>query len=374
MTLAALSLFLTQAAVEPPVWRAALDLVVAESTGVPLEMFRAMAVDGNGSMYIPQNDHVLAIRADGRIAGRFGRPGRGPGEFSRVAMLGLLGDTLWVSDIGLRRVSFYKTDGAYIRDVVLGFQPPEDDLVFAFAEGVVRGGGLLLVQRSLSRSRPPDFKVQGRFVLFDAETGSVRTLGHHTIRPGSVVIEGDQQRIAISQPFVDGDLVYASQGGDAVLVVRRTAPDTRRGVVHFTLIAANGDTVRTHALVYNAPELDEAFERKYLSSTIQRIRTRAAETGMSAEQALERLYRPRFVPLVDAAFHDVSGNVWLRLITPSTTLTRWWILDLDQGVIGQLDMPPNFRALWANDIHVWGTFLVETGEPRLHRYTLVRHE
>ena len=42
---------------------------------------------------------------------RLGRKGRGPGEFESTEMIGLLADTIWVSDRLLRRITYFPDFG-----------------------------------------------------------------------------------------------------------------------------------------------------------------------------------------------------------------------------------------------------------------------
>lgn len=50
---------------------------------------------------------MRALGEDGRVLRTLGRQGAGPGDSRAAARLGFLGDTLWVSDGGLRRVTMF---------------------------------------------------------------------------------------------------------------------------------------------------------------------------------------------------------------------------------------------------------------------------
>jgi hypothetical protein len=60
---------------------------------------------------------ILFYDEAGVPIGVFGRPGEGPGEFKRLVRAGWIGDTLWVSDTALRRVTLIGPDLALIRTV-----------------------------------------------------------------------------------------------------------------------------------------------------------------------------------------------------------------------------------------------------------------
>ena len=87
-------------------------------TANDLSPISSIAVSPRGWIAVGQRDdnRVLIFRADGRQLFTFGRGGEGPGEFRRLtAYSGWLGDTLWMIDIGPRRVTFIDGDGKLLR-------------------------------------------------------------------------------------------------------------------------------------------------------------------------------------------------------------------------------------------------------------------
>ncbi|MCA9768943.1 MAG: hypothetical protein KC485_09020, partial [Gemmatimonadetes bacterium] len=60
----------------------------------------------------PQAGEFLRLDGAGRIVGRVGRRGAGPGEFRAVTLAGVTADSLvWASDPILRRTSLLTSDG-----------------------------------------------------------------------------------------------------------------------------------------------------------------------------------------------------------------------------------------------------------------------
>lgn len=80
-----------------------------------------MAVDPRGAIYVSDamNGHVLRFDRDGKLTGRFGRKGGGPGEFRAPGAIGLVGDSLLVvADWGAAHLSvFDRGTGTYLRQV-----------------------------------------------------------------------------------------------------------------------------------------------------------------------------------------------------------------------------------------------------------------
>lgn len=86
-----------------------------------LTRFDHLVVGPDGRIYTPHEQEKL-IRvhdAEGRLVRAFGREGAGPGEFRRLDAIGLLGDTLWVFDMGNSRFSYFTLDGEPIGTIAL---------------------------------------------------------------------------------------------------------------------------------------------------------------------------------------------------------------------------------------------------------------
>lgn len=58
-----------------------------------------------------QDLQIRAYDTDGKPLWRVGRRGSGPGEFQGTHDFGLIGDTIWVVDQNLRRITFFDFDG-----------------------------------------------------------------------------------------------------------------------------------------------------------------------------------------------------------------------------------------------------------------------
>ncbi|MCH7857839.1 MAG: hypothetical protein IIB37_13885 [Gemmatimonadetes bacterium] len=58
----------------------------------------SLHLDRSGRLYLrpPGEARVTIVDTEGRFVRHVGRRGEGPGEFQRVAGMGLLGDTLWL--------------------------------------------------------------------------------------------------------------------------------------------------------------------------------------------------------------------------------------------------------------------------------------
>lgn len=96
-------------------------VVLAESDsaylGNPAATFTS---DGTGRLYVPDmgNNRLLRFSPDGELERVFGRPGRGPGEFTGIGYAALVEPgRVWQSDYRQRRISLFDTTGRPIREI-----------------------------------------------------------------------------------------------------------------------------------------------------------------------------------------------------------------------------------------------------------------
>jgi hypothetical protein len=77
-----------------------------------------LPLPGGGAWFIENADRqIRVVGREGRLSGRVGRPGQGPGEFTIPAGLGWWKgstDTIWVGDRASRRISLFSLDGTFL--------------------------------------------------------------------------------------------------------------------------------------------------------------------------------------------------------------------------------------------------------------------
>ena len=114
-----------------------------------------VAVDAEGTVYVldRQDRRVVVLDRDGERVRTIGGPGEGPGELGPLPVdLGIVGQSLFVYDLGRRSIDEFRLDGSFVRQhhnsagslpgAAASFGPAG----FAFATGVVQpGGGLATV-------------------------------------------------------------------------------------------------------------------------------------------------------------------------------------------------------------------------------------
>jgi hypothetical protein len=74
---------------------------------------------GDIAVFVNKDQQLRFYDAKGVKLGTFGRVGSGPSEFRRANMHGWAGDTLWVYDVDLRRITFISPARQLLRSEVL---------------------------------------------------------------------------------------------------------------------------------------------------------------------------------------------------------------------------------------------------------------
>ena len=104
----------------------------AAQSPTPLIAHRQVLVDADHAMLseigrlLPYRGGLIATQYREGIIRSFssngtltslGRPGEGPGEFRMPTLAGVLADTLWISDVGLRRITLFRPDRSVLRTI-----------------------------------------------------------------------------------------------------------------------------------------------------------------------------------------------------------------------------------------------------------------
>ena len=139
----------------------------------------------------------------GRWETTIGKEGEGPGEFRRPMAMGWLGDTLWVADRGLSRLSFFSPDGVFLRSLRFS---------------IISGPAVVMPRRALQGARVVSvpyvptrstLAIDSLPVLLLDEEGAIRdTLAWQALGQVAVVVatssgvgDSGDRTLSISHPF-----------------------------------------------------------------------------------------------------------------------------------------------------------------------------
>jgi hypothetical protein len=288
-----------------------------------------------------------------------GRKGEGPGEFQMPTVAGMVGDTLWIGDVRLRRTSFFPPNRTLLRTV------PWPDAAKASGNGV-RWQMLL-----------PLAYLSGGAVLVDGLHDD------HAPRPawataaqwsGSAILRlapgGAMQRVVAWLPANDCTENVRVAGGDVIVRIpfcasspRHIDPETGRialalskdGLTRVVVLTATGDTVFAKALRFPSVTIPTSLR----DSARQAEARRAGVGGPAFDKAMARM--STVYPPVARILNGRDGTTWIEVATPGPD-RLWQLLDARGNVTGAVRLPRTVNIAVAERGMLWG---VETDEDGL---------
>jgi hypothetical protein len=265
---------------------------------------------------------LLVLDSDGEPGTRIGRRGDGPGEFRLIASVGVTaGDTIYAYDSRLRRLSYFRRDGALVRSHSLpmlgGYRPLS----------VLDGGRVVGVLSGFKF--PLEFGEQRSEValtVFDPAPESLDTLGTwHGLEFVGLSGQVEDQLFVEPIGFPSSFSAHGARGEialgatDSILVARY------RGVVSRQVISAP-----------LAPAPVSSSDRNAILELL------AEWYGESAEDSAVREQFPAF----HAVMAEDDGRFWLGMYAGPRARTRSWIrFSADGEVLGRIELPA-LPPLW----------------------------
>lgn len=332
----------------------------------------AIHVAKNGTIYVrhPGDFAMSMFTARGQLVKQFARKGDGPGEVRSPSTSGLVGDSLYISETGLRRLSLYDlegTPGRVIRPVNSG------DWIKTYAPAANYTSQVFVPARLL----PNNVGIGGGFVdVRRLESGEVKSLallrmtwdGNATgvvaekgfgAFPLRVQVPGQLGAIG-RQPFVADPVSVFSPAGHVAFVDAEERPAPTIVVRHFSI---KGDTTRVVRLPYAARPVTSAMIDSVVSALAKSLKREGHE-----DLVRKAIVLPKFDwPIGQAALGD-DGTTWIQI--RGTTPTAEWLVVSPQGrLVGRLMLPRSTEILLVQD-GIWAVVKDQDDVPSVVRYRL----
>ncbi len=329
----------------------------------------AVLPTGNGSILVaePRERRLRVFDATGRLERTIGRDGQGPGEFVRLNTAGLLGDTLWITDLNLRRTSFFRTSGDLLSTLpwnVLGASVGESSNLISglFADGSAWGEKAIGAGAIAGPELPKAIlRLERNAALMDtlAVVSTEHTL--FSVMDGPTINFGPQ-------PFADAPLVVGSASRSRIYVVGRSvALNRRRGLIRVVAVNARGDT----AWARDFPYAPRPLERRVADSVLDRTHRSMRRSGATLEVVRRVLFLPTNRPPVSAAIVADDGTLWLRREAGQATV-EYWVVSADGSLLGSATVASNISIAAANREQVWGIRSDADDVPSIVRFRILR--
>jgi hypothetical protein len=215
-----------------------------------------MTVDGAGNIYVLQRrlSEVTAFDSTGRLLHRFGRKGRGPGEFNDASAISTIGDTIFVAAPGY--IHAFARDGVSlwsVRNVV-----PDSVSTQRVTDAVAIPSAMVSIYVENRNLQPMDPPTQDLFILnfVDPRTG--------TVNRAQITFDSEPRHylnVAMSPAALLGPRLRVAIAGDGLIYVTRGAGYT------IDVHSADGDFAERWSAPFDRPgntENDFKAYRAYL--------------------------------------------------------------------------------------------------------------
>ena len=315
----------------------------------------------------------------GAETGVFGRRGEGPGEFRTLNSIGWVGDTLWVSDYGLRRITFISPSRKLIRIAPFPIvKPPVDELGVVFSSATISAvypdGSLALSVPFARVSKLPEWASGHTLrdiptLRFSSARSRIWAIGWI---PSSelcdVRYETSNGFGAVGIPFCEPSLWGNSPDGSVFAAVEIGPIAKGEDTYHVVVTTSSGKRLfsRDYGFV---PRLIPA---RIADSVGQRIKSRLRDdpAGLRAYSSVQLPYA---YPPLRTLLVGSDSTLWLEQRTSGDT-HRWIALNTNGTPVGTFELPHNTALVAADRRSIWVTEMNEDGVMGWARFTTNRKQ
>jgi hypothetical protein len=331
-----------------------------------------IAVDATGRMAVtqPRSFEVRMFSSDGRYIRTIGKQGSGPGEFRRVGGVGFRGDTLWVADAALSRITMFSPAGEVLNTLTVTGPSVEGSIRPSIPYAITSDGSLLGEVIAGDSSRVYMIPL----VRMNRSGGMIGTFGNVRIHPGiKVTAELNGQPLVVSSagPIQQRGLWDPAPNNGEVVIVDRPAPTSNaRSTFRVQRFSASGAMVLDVSIPYSPKEIPAATRDSLYSTGLNTSELSFALPPTINEEYVRQLRAFRYDVPVTNLVVGRDGTIWLRRESLGLRNVQWLILDPQGRQIGQITTPAGLTILEAERDQVWGVIKDELEVPYVVRYSV----
>jgi hypothetical protein len=363
-----------------------------DADGIPLvELVLELRIDGYEADLVPvgwmgvspAGDVVLLQQQDrslkffdprGNPLGSIGGEGEGPGEFRWPTSGGWIGDTLWIRDANLGRLTLFSPEREFVRTIAVGpiarTQPSGPENVETFLSVTPYGllsGDSLLVSASQAVDGARREQDLGFPLLIISKEGVVdRRVAFLPIYDDLFMVKAQVGNgVAFGQiPFADGPDWAVGSSGERIAVVTAATIGSAPG---YRLQVA--DALGQELVDRTYPVTPVPIPTSVLDSAIFAASGRAPAAARNEIARKLREAVPASYPATEAVLIGTDHRVWIRL-RGTVEGTPWIILAPDGKPVGRVVSPKGVSLHVAGEARVWGLERDEYGVQSVVRYGL----
>ncbi len=316
-----------------------------------------VAIGEAGEVYVaqPWDLRIMRLDSSGEVLWQAGGRGEGPGEFSAISAVGVLDDTVFVSDSDQGRVSLFSTDGHFLATrrlaAKLEMQSVRDGLFITGGWPVVllEGGHAIAEPHLLGAPALPEAGVQQEhsripLLRIDSLGMVIDTVAWREVSGAIVGIVRGNRLFQVQAPYEGFSKTAVMPNGQGAIIARWTDP--AEGLVTITRRDMKGDTVFHRAYGYEpVPLTRRAIERTLQELSVFPTGEQEAPEGPEFEQALrEGGLIPATLPPITALAVGRDGSVWLRREDRGEENVVWTVLSPSGEVQDVVALPRRQRV------------------------------
>lgn len=308
----------------------------------------------DGSILVGESTGDVRLFDDaGRLVWRAGGQGEGPGEIRMLAALGMAGDSLWLYDYPLRRLTYLGRDGR-----LLGVSRLQTDVPNLLPVGRREDGTFVLAQSWRTGGEDQDRALGLRrdtveYVRFSPDGAFLGTVAR---LPGREYVLGmEEGRLTMASPPFARAAVHAIRGNELI-----------HGDQERWELGVTGDASTIIRLAARVPPLDQERVSREIE---RRLADAHAGEGPGLRRFLSELPVPPTPPAYGAIRSDTEGAIWLG---PAQADTAWTVIDGDGRWLGEVVLPERFTPTHILRDRVIGVWRDPLDAEHLRVYALER--
>lgn len=322
-------------------------------------------LDAEGNVYAgdTQSQTVRVYGPDGAFVRTIGTPGQGPGEIGQgMTALFVVGDEVWVADMGNLRINRYGLDGTFLEatplEITQGIPIRWDELA----------GDRVVVQRRGMNVEGMTASTDGDALVFvgdAADTLAVLPAGQSFQMSGGA----PQFRFFEAEPVwdaaSDGRLMSA-MNSDYRIEVRNP----------------EGELVRVVTRAFERRPVTESDQRE-MTAAIRELMMEQGAPPQAVEMILGQATFADFYPAFAQLLAGPNGSLWIQRIASAEELGAsgdfdlqnlgsddWDVFDAEGRYLGVVTMPTRFTPIRVDGEAFWGIQRDEFDVQSIVRYRL----
>jgi hypothetical protein len=335
----------------------------------------AVAVGDDGLVHVLDRQE-MAVRIyddSGTILTKLGAAGEGPGEFRMPVGIGLIGDTIWVHDLRLRRTSLFTRDG-FVRALPM----PTSQLTIPGLVGAqliasgLRSDGLFDTSFMIPvmREMPTDsfWMPHARMDTSGAIVDTIQMQRYGFVNRATIDAGGAQ----LTVPSGPSDHpLWLDAGDEAFVIERPVATSADAGEFTVTRIAGIADTLFTDTFTYTPRQFTAADTDSVIARAVAPYRNRPGMDADAVMAAFRNAFSPpAFHPPIAAGRIGADGMLWLRRQDTGDPNAEWLVLTADGAPYGIVTLPRAATVQWSAGTTLWTAVPDELDVPWLVKHRM----